>query len=199
MIIDFGSKTIQSKIVFYGPAMSGKTTALKYLFNKFNGELISITTSHLEKPRTLFYDYGCIDLKFGVWKLKLNLWTATGQDFYCATRSTVLQGVDGIIFVADSRREILDENKRSWSELVEYFGDKLVNIIPIIVCLNKQDLENLTPEDLFKEYLDLKENVEIIKMIAIRGEKVYDAFTRIFKNIFSVHSNIKDTISHQLK
>ena len=199
MIIDFGSKMIQSKIVFYGPAMSGKTTALKYLFKKFNGDLISIDTSHLEKPRTLFYDYGCIDLQFGVWKLKLNLWTATGQDFYCATRSTVLQGVDGIIFVADARREILNDNKRSWGELLDYFKDKLVKIIPIIVCLNKQDLENLTPEDLFKQYLNLGDTIEIIKMIAITGENVYEAFTRIFQNIFSVHSSIKDAIRQQLK
>ena len=198
MIIDFGSKTIQSKIVFYGPAMSGKTTALKYLFNKFKEKLISIDTSHLTTPRTLFYDYGSIDLQFGIWKLTLNLWTATGQDFYCSTRSTVLQGVDGIIFVADSRRELLKENKRSWEELVHYFRNNLGSIIPIIICMNKQDLENLIPENYFKKYLNLNKNIEIINTIAIRGNNVHKAFKMIFQNIFSVHGNIKDTISHQL-
>ncbi len=198
MIIDFGSKTIQSKIVFYGPAMSGKTTALEFLFDKFKEKMISITTSHLITPRTLFYDYGSIDLEFGIWKLKLNLWTATGQDFYCATRSTVLQGVDGIIFMADSRKEILEDNKRSWNELIEYFGSNLVTTVPIVICLNKQDLQNLVSEELFKQHLQLEDGTEIIKTIALKGLNVHEAFKKIFHSIFQIHRNIKDTISQQL-
>lgn len=198
MLIDFGTNTIQSKIVFYGPAMSGKTTALKYLFDKFQEKIISITTSHSTTPRTLFYDYGTIDLKFGIWNFKLNIWTATGQDFYCATRSTVLQGVDGIIFVADSRREIMPDNKRSWEELVNYFRSNLMTIVPIIICLNKQDLENLIGIEEFKEYLNLNHNIEIIRTIALTGENINEVFKKIFRAIFTVHSNIKDTISKQL-
>lgn len=195
MIIDFGTKTIHSKIVFYGPAMSGKTTAIKYLFNEFKEKIISIDTSHRVNPRTLFFDYGCLDLKFGEWNFKLNLWTATGQDFYCATRGTVLQGVDGIIFIADSRSEILNENKRSWEELVGYFRNKLVNVIPIIICLNKQDLEHLVSIDSFKKYLNLNDNIEIINTIAIKGENIRQAFTKIFQNIILIQNKIKHIIN----
>jgi len=126
------------------------------------------------------------------------MWTATGQDFYCSTRSTVLQGVDGIMFVADSRREILKENKRSWEELVKYFQNNLSTVIPIIICLNKQDLENLISIDEFKQYLNINNNIEIIKTIATTGENVHEAFKKIFRKIFIVYSDIKDTISHQL-
>ncbi|MHA1378460.1 MAG: GTP-binding protein [Candidatus Helarchaeota archaeon] len=198
MLIDFGTNTIQSKIVFYGSAMSGKTTALKYLFDKFQEKVISITTSHTTTPRTLFYDFGAIDLKFGIWNFKLNMWTATGQDFYCATRSTVLQGVDGIIFMADSRKKLLEENKRSWEELVSYFRNNLLRVIPIIICLNKQDLQNLVTIEEFKQYLNLNHNIEILRTVALTGENIHEAFKKIFRLIFTVHSNIKDTINNQL-
>ena len=198
MLIDFGTKTIQSKIVFYGPAMSGKTTALNHLFDNFKEKMISINTSHSTLPRTLFFDYGSIDLQFGIWKFKLNMWTATGQDFYCSTRSTVLQGVDGIIFVADSRREILEDNKRSWKELEAYFENNLSTLIPIIICMNKQDLDDLISEYEFKKFLNFNNKIEIVKTIATTGENVHQVFKKIFKQIFIVHSNIKDTISNQL-
>ncbi len=125
MLIDFGSRTVQTKLCLYGPAMSGKTTALKGLYAHLNGSapLVSIETSHSKNSRTLFYDLGTLELKFGIWKLKLNFWTATGQDFYCATRTTVLQGADGLIFVADSQKLLLDENikiRRLTPEDMEY-------------------------------------------------------------------------------
>ena len=78
MFIDFGSRIIQIKIVFYGPAMSGKTTALNLLFKKFNSPLISINTSHSQEARTLFYDYGYTVMNIGNWALKINLWSVWG-------------------------------------------------------------------------------------------------------------------------
>ncbi|MHA1650294.1 MAG: GTP-binding protein [Candidatus Helarchaeota archaeon] len=201
MLIEFGQRMVQSKIVFYGCAMSGKSTALKHLYTDLNGksQLISIETSHQQNKRTLFYDYGTLDLTFGIWRLHLNLWTATGQDFYCATRTTVLQGTDGIIFVADSRRTLLEENSKSWNELKSFFGDKLEKIIPVVVCLNKRDLTDLIPAEDLRTHLKLHTNTQIFETIAIQNHNIYPAFKTLFENIFQIHKTAKVSIMQQLK
>lgn len=200
MIIDFGTRMVQSKIVFYGCAMSGKSTALKGLYTDLNGKnLISIDTSHDQNKRTLFYDFGTLDLAFGIWKLRLNLWTATGQDFYCATRRTVLEGTDGIIFVADSRKPILEENMKSWNELKLYFQEKLENFIPVVICLNKRDLSDLISSPLLQETLNLNLNTQIFETIATANHNIYPAFKTLFENIFQVHKLAKASIMSQLK
>lgn len=205
MIIDFGTRTVQSKMVFYGCAMSGKTTALQALYQHFNSRglqiepLVSIETSHEKDRRTLFYDFGTFNLKFGIWKMKLNFWTATGQDFYCATRTTVLQGTDGIIFVADSQESLFEENLKSWSELKAIFGSRLENIIPVVVCLNKRDLSNKITTESLKETLGLIQSTPIYETIATTNQNVYPAFKSLLEKIFQVHRSAKITIMKQLK
>ena len=181
--------------------MSGKTTALKGLYAHLNGSapLVSIETSHSKNSRTLFYDLGTLELKFGIWKLKLNFWTATGQDFYCATRTTVLQGADGLIFVADSQKLLLDENIKSWNELKSFFGDKLEHVIPVIVCLNKRDLNNLISVEFLKEYLQLNSSTHIYETIATENHNLYPAFKELLENIFQIHKAAKTSIMNQLK
>ncbi|MFX1294504.1 MAG: ATP/GTP-binding protein [Promethearchaeota archaeon] len=201
MIIDFGSRTVQSKIVFYGCAMSGKSTGLKELYKNLNGDntLVSIETSHQKNKRTLFYDYGSFDLKFGIWKLKLNLWTATGQDFYCATRTTVLEGTDGIIFMIDSRKNLFEENKKSWNELKAFFGERLEHVIPVVICLNKRDLSDLISINYLKENLNISSKTPIFETIAIQNHNIYPAFKSLFENIFNIHRIAKTFIMNQLK
>jgi len=201
VIIDFGSRTVQSKIVFYGCAMSGKSTALLGLYKNLNGgaPVVSIETSHQKNQRTLFYDYGSLDLTFGIWKLKLNLWTATGQDFYCATRTTVLQGTDGIIFVADSRKPLSEENKKSWNELKSIFGNRLGNIIPVVICMNKRDLSDLISRQELEEILDLDLTTPLFETIAIQNVNIYTAFKSLFENIFQIHKTAKASIISQLR
>ncbi len=205
MIIEFGTRTIQSKIVFYGCAMSGKTTALQGLYNQFNSmnidvePLVSIETSHTKEKRTLFYDFGALNLKFGIWKMKLNFWTATGQDFYCATRTTVLQGTDGVIFVADSQEPLIDDNFKSWSELKSFFGTRLESIVPVVICLNKRDLTNIFSSDFLRNYFDLFPETPIYETIAITNQNVYPAFKKLLENIFQVHKAVKLCIMDQLK
>lgn len=181
--------------------MSGKSTALAGLYKKLHGNnpIISIETSHQENKRTLFYDYGSLDLSFGIWKLKLNLWTATGQDFYCETRSTVLQGTDGIIFILDSRESVLQENLKSWNELKSFFGSRLENIIPVVICLNKRDLPHIISPEQLQESFDLDPNTNLFETIATQNQGIYPAFKSLFETIFKIHKTAKTSIMSQLK
>ncbi|MHA1267295.1 MAG: GTP-binding protein [Candidatus Helarchaeota archaeon] len=201
MLIDFGTRTVQTKIVFYGCAMSGKTTALKSLYGHLNGgvPLVSIETSHETESRTLFYDFGKLELKFGMWKLILNFWTATGQDFYCATRSTVLEGTDGIIFVADSQKNLLEDNTKSWKELKSFFGTRLELLVPVIFCLNKRDLKDVISKDTLKRSLALPLETPVFETIATESVNIYPAFKQLLQEIFHVHKTVKTSILNQLK
>ncbi len=186
MILNYESKTIQVKIVYYGPAMSGKTTSLKFLFNYFNKE-DQINSIENTVGRTLFFDFGVLEFKGSQWDLKFLIYSATGQDFYSSTRPTTLRGVDGIIFVADSKRECLEHNIRSWKELKYYFGENLYQI-PIVIALNKYDLNNgkkIEKNDL-KHKIDFNRfrMINMTKTIAITGEGILDSFKKLIKSIF---------------
>ena len=199
MFIDFGSRIIQIKIVFYGSAMSGKTTALNLLFKKFNSPLISVNTSHSKEARTLFYDYGYTVMNIGNWSLKINLWSATGQDFYCMTRSTVLQGSDGIMFMADSQNHLQEENIKSYKELKDFFGYKLENNIPVVICLNKRDLKDIISLEKFNELFKILSRSKIFETIAYNsGKNVYNSFNFLFKQILDVHKEINQTIQKEI-
>lgn len=181
MIFDFDSKTIHIKIVYYGPAMSGKTTSIKFLFSYFNKEnlLHSIENSI---GRTLFFDVGILQFKGIEWALKFLLYSATGQDFYASTRPATLKGVDGIIFVADSQLKYLEHNLRSWNELKNLFGNEIYNI-PIVFALNKYDLvgvDKLNENDLLG-YIDFEKfkYLSFIKTKAISGVGVLDSFKKV--------------------
>jgi len=186
MIYDYENKTLQVKIVYYGPAMSGKTTSIKYLFSYFNKEdkLDSIDSS---VGRTLFFDFGVLHFKGAEWGLKFLIYSATGQDFYASTRPATLNGVDGLIFVVDSRFEYFQYNKRSWNELKTMFGAEIYNI-PIVISLNKYDLQNiekLGEKDFLSQIsFELFNYIAINKTIAINGEGILDSFNRLIRFIF---------------
>ncbi|MFX1277344.1 MAG: ATP/GTP-binding protein [Promethearchaeota archaeon] len=186
MIFDDENKTILLKIVYYGPAMSGKTTSLKYLFSYFKKsdrvESIESTTG-----RTLFFDFGVLLFKGLNWDLKLLLYSATGQDFYSSTRPATLRGVDGIIFVVDSQVKYLERNINSWNELKNYFGEKLYDI-PIVISLNKSDLYNIEKieESDFFYYLGLNnyKSLSFNKTVALNGCGILESFQKIITFIF---------------
>ncbi|MFX0105447.1 MAG: hypothetical protein ACFE75_08150, partial [Candidatus Hodarchaeota archaeon] len=137
MIIDHCDKTISIKIVYFGPAFSGKTTSIKALFSEFGkGELLHSIESTVR--RTLFFDYGTVSFRNEDWKLKIHIYTTTGQDFYLITRPITLRAVDGIIFVIDSQEDVYERNLISWNELISYFKD-CIDDIPIIIAFNKRD------------------------------------------------------------
>lgn len=186
MIFDYEDKIIQIKIVYYGPAMSGKTTTLKYLFS-YLGKEEKLESIESTVGRTLFFDFGVLQIKGAEWSLKFLLYTATGQDFYAGTRPATLNGVDGIIFVADAQTEYLEQNLRSWGELKVLFGIDIYNL-PIIISLNKYDLENgkkLKKEE-FIRYIDFEKfkYLSFNKTIALKGKGVLDSFQQIIGFIF---------------
>ncbi|MFW9878476.1 MAG: ATP/GTP-binding protein [Candidatus Thorarchaeota archaeon] len=185
MIFDFENKTLQVKIVYYGPAMSGKTTSIKFLFSYFNREN-SLKSIDSTVGRTLFFDFGVLKFKGAKWNLKLLVYSATGQDFYASTRPATLNGVDGIIFVVDSQKECLEHNLRSWNELETLFGFEIYNI-PIVISLNKYDLTqiNKLQEAEFFSYIDYTKfnQIYLKKTAAIKGEGVLDSFSQLIKFI----------------
>jgi len=186
MIYDYENKTLQIKIVYYGPAMSGKTTSIKHLFSFFNREdtLNSIDST---VGRTLLFDFGVLQFKGAEWSLKFLIYSATGQDFYASTRPATLNGVDGIIFVVDSRAQCLQHNIRSWNELKTMFREDLYNL-PLVISLNKSDFEE-TQKIIDHEFLkwinlNLFKHLSVNKTVAIKGKGILDSFNRVITFIF---------------
>ena len=186
MIFDYENKTILVKIVYYGPAMSGKTTSLKYLFSVFGkeGDVESIEST---VGRTLFFDFGVLQFKGTEWNLKFLLYSATGQDFYASTRPATLKGVDGIIFVIDAQFNYLERNMRSWNELKNFFRDDLFKI-SIVVALNKYDLEGVDKikEEDFMSFIELEKYhyLSFRKTSATDGKGVLESFNKVVNFIF---------------
>jgi signal recognition particle receptor subunit beta len=191
MIVDHCDKTISIKIVYFGPAFSGKTTSIKALFSHFGKDeaLYSIEST---VNRTLFFDYGTVTFKNQEWKLKLHIYTTTGQDFYFVTRPVTLRAVDGVIMVLDSQEKVYERNLASWQELISYFRESL-NEVPIIIAFNKQDLpEKFNPRDFLNEiHVDKFTNVEKRFTIAISGEGVLKCFEDILRLILGKYYKSK--------
>ncbi len=184
MIIDALEKQIQIKIVYYGPALSGKTTSLKSLFNHFGkkDEVLSIESSIF---RTLFFDYGLISFQKEQWNLKIHIYSTTGQDFYVVTRPITLSAIDGLIFVADSQKNAYERNVISWSELDAFFDKSLIHL-PKVIAMNKQDLPQKFITAFFLKEIDFNkyENVKVIKTIALNGEGILDSFEEVLSQVF---------------
>ncbi|TFF98798.1 MAG: gliding-motility protein MglA [Promethearchaeota archaeon] len=184
MIIDYAKRQIMFKIVWWGPAMSGKSTSVKYLF-KFYNRMDSLRSIETGAGRTLFFDFGELFFDKGNWKIQINIWSSTGQNFYAETRPTVLLGADGIVFVADSQKNLLAHNLESWNELKKLLGPK-ISQIPIIFCLNKWDLKdesNLISIEELMNYFELDIKTKIFKTIATDGYNVHESFMNLLNSI----------------
>jgi len=154
-LVNFTTREITCKIVYYGPGRSGKTTNLHYVYQRVpdqrRGRMVSLAT---QTDRTLFFDFLPIDLgQISGFTTRFQLYTVPGQVYYNATRRLVLQGADGVVFVADSQARQLDENLASLqnlqSNLLEHGVD--IRTMPLVLQYNKQDLPRelvLTPPEL---------------------------------------------------
>jgi signal recognition particle receptor subunit beta len=181
LIIDHCDKTISIKIVYFGPALSGKTTSIKTLFSHFGkGDKIHSIESTVN--RTLFFDYGVISFQNQDWILKISIYTTTGQNFYLITRPITLRAVDGIIFVVDSQEEVYERNMISWNELLSYFNESLEDL-PILIAFNKQDLPDKFPSAKFLKEIKFYEykNISSRYTIAINGEGILECFEDILQ------------------
>jgi signal recognition particle receptor subunit beta len=175
--INFANKEIQCKIVYYGPGMSGKTTNLELVHEKTpsesRGDLTSIATTG---ERTLYFDYMPLDLgSIAGIRTKFQLYTVPGQIYYKSTRRLVLQGVDGIVFVADSAAGKLEENRESLRDLEENLREmgRSLTDIPIVIQYNKRDLPDaMTVEDLQKQ-------------VNTHGFPVHEAVARTGQGVFA--------------
>jgi mutual gliding-motility protein MglA len=147
--INYSSREINCKIVYYGPGLCGKTTNLQYIYNKTNpeakGKMISLAT---ETERTLFFDFLPVDLgNIRGFKVKFHLYTVPGQVYYNASRKLILKGVDGVVFVADSQIERMDANIEAMQNLYENMAQHGYDLtrIPFAIQYNKRDLPNAAP------------------------------------------------------
>jgi len=147
--INYSSREINCKIVYYGPGLGGKTTNLQYIYKKTNpeakGKMISLAT---ESERTLFFDF--LPLALGTikgFKVRFHLYTVPGQIFYDASRKLILRGVDGVVLVADSQVERMEANLESMDNLhknLKEHGYRL-DTLPFTIQYNKRDLPNIVP------------------------------------------------------
>jgi signal recognition particle receptor subunit beta len=182
--INYAAREINVKIVYYGPGLSGKTTNLQVIHRKvppeFKSDMVSLAT---ETDRTLFFDFLPLDLgKIKGFATKFQLYTVPGQVYYNATRKLVLRGVDGVVFVADSGQDKIEENLESFQNLEDNlaeYGYKRESI-PIIIQYNKRDLPNALSVEELQQYVN-KYNLPWSEAVANKGVGVFDSLKLIGK------------------
>jgi len=188
--INYASREINCKIVYYGPGLCGKTTNLQWIYDKTNpgakGKLISLAT---ETDRTLFFDF--LPLELGTvrgFKTRFHLYTVPGQVFYDASRKLILKGVDGVIFVADSQVERMDANVESIDNLIVNLKAQGYEIqtMSYILQLNKRDLPNVLPVAEMSRLLARKNPPEpTVEAVASRGIGVFETLKSVAKLVLS--------------
>ena len=191
--INYAAREISVKVVYYGPGLSGKTTNLQVIHKKTpqesRSDMVSLAT---ETDRTLFFDFLPLDLgKIKGFSTKFQLYTVPGQVYYNATRKLVLRGVDGVVFVADSGADKIQENLESFQNLEDNlaeYGYKRESI-PIILQYNKRDVHNALPIEELQKHIN-KYNLPYGEGIAYKGVGVFDTLKQIGKIVID-HLNKK--------
>jgi signal recognition particle receptor subunit beta len=182
--INYASKEIQFKIVYYGPALSGKTTNLVYIHSRIapahRGDLISLATA---ADRTLFFDFLPLSaLTLQGFRTKFQLYTVPGQVIYNSTRQLVLRSVDGVILVADSQWDKMEENVVSFRNLEQNLQKQNLALehVPIVLQYNKRDLPSIAPTN-YLEYLlnNRKKRLQSFECVASTGRNVFSALDSV--------------------
>lgn len=184
-LFNYATKEITIKIVYYGPGLSGKTTNLQHLHSRLNpetrGKLLSLAT---EADRTLFFDFLPIEIgKISDFSIRFQLYTVPGQVRYNATRKLVLKGADAIVFVADSQREMREQNIESMNNMSENLVANNINPddIPVLLQFNKRDLTNILSIEELNRDLNKQKKYDYRESVAINGTGVEETFQQITK------------------
>src|SRR5512134_884111 len=182
--INYSSREINCKIVYYGPGLCGKTTNLRCIYKRMNpearGKMISLAT---ETERTLFFDFLPLSLgEIRGFKTRFHLYTVPGQVFYDASRKLILKGVDGVVFVADSQVERMEANIESLDNLRINLKEQGYDLdkIPFVMQYNKRDLPNAATVEELKRLLNPRQVPEF-EASATRGDGVFDTLKAIAK------------------
>ncbi len=181
-LLNHAKKELSAKVVYYGPGLSGKTTNLEWIHRKLapdkRGKLISLET---KTDRTLFFDFLPVQIgEIAGFRTRFNVYTVPGQIFYNETRRMVLKGVDGIVFVADSQREMANENLENLKNLAENLRSigKELSRIPLVLQYNKRDLPNILTVEEMNRLLNAP-GLPFFEAVAVKGEGVLTTLTRI--------------------
>ena len=184
--INYGSKEINCKIVYYGPGLGGKTSNLDYVYQQTSpdarGKMISLAT---EAERTLFFDFLPLELgKIRGFTIRLHLYTVPGQVFYEASRRLILRGADGVVFVADSQEERFDANVESVRNLERNLRDHGLDLlgIPYALQFNKRDLGNCVDVETLYRTLNYKRE-PTFEAVAVDGRGVFDTLKAVSKQV----------------
>jgi len=191
-LVNFTTREITCKIVYYGPGRSGKTTNLHYIYGRVpdarRGRMVSLAT---QTDRTLFFDFLPIDLGLiSGFSTRFQLYTVPGQVYYNATRRLVLQGSDGVVFVADSQARQLDENLESLQNLQSNLLELGIDVrsLPVVLQYNKQDL----PRELVLQTADLDDALNF------RGVPSFGADALHGKGVFETLKGISELVLKRL-
>jgi len=183
-LVNHTTREINAKIVYYGPGLCGKTTNIHLIYHRIaptqRGKLISLAT---ETDRTLFFDFLPVELgTINSYKVRFHLYTVPGQVFYNATRKLVLKGADGVIFVVDSQRAMVDANLESLANLRDNFAEQGVNLaeFPMVIQFNKRDLPDILSVEELNAVINPR-RVPFYEAIAKTGVGVLKTFTAISK------------------
>jgi len=185
-LINYSSKEINCKIVYYGPGLGGKTTNIKHIYSKVNpdhrGKLMSLDT---ELDRTLFFDFLPVDLgTVKGFSVHFHLYTVPGQVYYNASRKLILKGVDGLIFVADSQIERFEDNIDSMDNLNDNLNEyhKNVEELPLAIQYNKRDLPNIVSLNELEDALNPR-GVFFCEGVACEGIGIFEPLKEVSKSV----------------
>jgi len=184
--VNFATREINCKIVYYGPGLSGKTTNIKWIYDHIKpenrGEMITLAT---ETERTLFFDFVPIEVSnVKGFKVRFHLYTTPGQIIYQASRKLILKGVDGVVFVADSQEERHDANLDTLDDMIENLKDYKIDIeeIPLVFQYNKRDLPNILRVEVLRKDLNRWDRPDF-EAIAHKGVGVLETFKEITRQV----------------
>ncbi len=184
--VNYHTKEVNCKIVYYGPGLGGKTTNIQWIYQKTaagnKGQMVSLNT---ENERTLFFDFLPLDLgEIRGFKTRFHLYTVPGQVFYEASRKLILRGVDGLVFVADSQVERMEANIESLQSLEKNLSDQGYDAgrVPMVMQWNKRDLPNIVPVSDLSAQLN-KRHLSEFESVAFKGEGVFETLKTISKMV----------------